>query len=373
MFDIKKPSFAKGALVFFETLLVLVLAVTIPFLSTDDTVKAFYGVSVESVLMEEGYGLYIDGVFIAACDDEKSVDEALTEVLQSAAEAYGNPHGEHSYVNEIEVTHGAYAKDLFIGKKALEMLLGKTEGGFTYKVNTAHGMKTDLSLTVSTVSKLEKEEGVKADVVVLKTDLLPVGESVLVDEGVDGVCLNEYSVTYVNGVQTENVFINSTLVTEPVDGEQWCGTDSGAALMSVGDKLMMPCGGYVTSWYGSRFLWGVQGFHNGLDFAGEGGSYGDPIYAAEDGIVSFSGWNGNYGQKIMVEHSKEITTLYAHCSKIIVEVGDVVRKGQVIGYIGNTGRVTGPHLHFEVFINGIKVNPKKHLDWSGYKWAEMKN
>ncbi|MBQ3082009.1 MAG: peptidoglycan DD-metalloendopeptidase family protein [Clostridia bacterium] len=373
MSELKKPSFIKGVLISVEALLVLVIAVTVPFYTFDTDVKAFLGVGAESFLLKEGHGLYIDGVFIAASDSEDDVNEALVAVADSVAESYGAPEGENRLCNEIKIVKGTYAKNFFGDTETLVKLLGETDYGFDYTVTNANGDATEVVLKVSTVATVQKEEKTTADVVTVETDLLPVGEVVAVSDGVDGVSLNEYAITYINGVQTDRVLLHSIVVTESVAGEQWQGTDNGATLMSVGDRLMLPCGGWVTSWYGSRELWGVQNHHSGLDFAGEGGSYGDPIYAAEDGIVSFAGWSGNYGNKITVDHSKRITTLYAHCSKIIVESGDVVRKGQIIGYIGNTGRVTGPHLHFEVSINGVRENPRKHLDWSGYKWAEIKN
>ena len=370
MFDIKKPSAIKRALIFFEILVVLIMAVALPPSAVGD-VKPFYADGAEKFICKEGYGLYIDGTFIAACDSRQSVDNALASVAAVAAEASGAPEGVHTLRNDVKVIADSYAKSVFVDSGNLERLLGKTDGGFVYSVYTANGAVCDVALSVSTVCVLESEEVAGPEIVIVETDLLPVGESVVVSEGKAGINSNFYRVTYTDGVESNRTLIGSVVLSSAVNGEKWCGTESGATLMSASDKFMMPCGGRVTSWYGYRTLWGSKNNHSGIDFAGEGGSYGDPIYAAEDGIVSYAGFHGNYGKKITLDHSKQITTLYAHCSKIIVNEGDVVRKGQIIGYIGNTGNVTGPHLHFEVYINDARVNPKTYLDWTEYAWGTV--
>lgn len=99
--------------------------------------------------------------------------------------------------------------------------------------------------------------------------------------------------------------------------------------------------------------------HTGIDV---GVRNGNPIYAAEDGIITTSGWNaGGYGYYIIVDHGNGITTLYAHNSKLLVKKGERIAKGEIIAQSGSTGRSTGPHLHFEVRINGNRVNPLDYL------------
>jgi len=99
--------------------------------------------------------------------------------------------------------------------------------------------------------------------------------------------------------------------------------------------------------------------HTGIDI---GLPLGNPIYAADDGVVITAGWNSSgYGNYIIIDHGNGIHTLYGHASKLGVKKGDRVKKGDVIGAIGSTGRSTGPHLHFEVRINGNKVNPLDYL------------
>lgn len=376
MFDIKKLFPLKSLRIILGGVLIAVTAVTavtVPlFTNANAETSLLYGAAAENAFLKNGCGLYVDGVFIAAMEKDDKADALMTKAADALAKAYGAPKGINSLCNDVKTVKGNYLKESFASEDDILALLGCLDSGVSNVVYTVSGQLTDLTLNVATTANIKKEESVVADYVPVGTDLLPNGEEIVVKESVDGVNLNEYSVTYVNGVETASSLIGNTVITAPISGEKWYGTDSGATLMSDNDKFMLPCTGWVTSWYGSRFIFGSVSNHSAIDLAGEGGSYGDPIFAAEDGIVSYSGWHGNYGKKITVDHSKELSTVYAHCSNIIVNVGDVVRKGQIIGYIGATGRVTGPHLHFEVWKNGVKTNPKNYIDWSAYQWGEVK-
>jgi murein DD-endopeptidase MepM/ murein hydrolase activator NlpD len=120
--------------------------------------------------------------------------------------------------------------------------------------------------------------------------------------------------------------------------------------------------GLVTSYYGWRTNpFGGRGgeFHDGVDIAAP---YGTAIRATADGKVTQSGWNGSYGIAVTVYHRDGIETLYGHMSRTAVRFGATVKKGQVIGYEGNTGRSSGAHLHYEVLVHGNSVNPTAYLD-----------
>lgn len=118
---------------------------------------------------------------------------------------------------------------------------------------------------------------------------------------------------------------------------------------------------YISSGFGYRRdpFTGRSAMHKGLDFRGPMGA---PIYAAADGRVSFVGRKSGYGNVVEISHGNGLTTRYAHMSKFSAQVGQEVDAGYVIGAIGSTGRSTGPHLHFEVRINGRAVNPRPFLE-----------
>ncbi|EHG21558.1 hypothetical protein HMPREF9334_00975 [Selenomonas infelix ATCC 43532] len=117
-----------------------------------------------------------------------------------------------------------------------------------------------------------------------------------------------------------------------------------------------PAAGYVSSPYGLRFN-GTE-FHQGIDIAADMGA---PIVATADGVVTAAGWNGGYGNMVDVDHGGGIVTRYGHASAVAVTVGQQVRRGEVIAYVGSTGRSTGPHVHYEVRVDGQPVNPAGYL------------
>lgn len=140
-------------------------------------------------------------------------------------------------------------------------------------------------------------------------------------------------------------------------------TASGQKLRYSGGKFTFPAPSmvYMSSPYGYR-THPVTGqkykFHSGMDLAAPQGSN---ILAAEAGVVRMAGWNGGYGKCIIIDHGSGVATLYGHSSQLLVSAGQSVSKGQVIAKVGSTGVSSGPHLHFEVLINGATVNPAPYI------------
>ena len=121
-----------------------------------------------------------------------------------------------------------------------------------------------------------------------------------------------------------------------------------------------PTDGWISSTFGYRTspFTGLREFHNGLDIATQKGT---PILAAADGVVTFAGTKGLMGKLIVIDHGYGMVTRYAHIHKMLKKRGDAVKKGDVIALVGNTGRSTGSHLHYEVHLDGIAVNPAKYI------------
>ena len=121
-----------------------------------------------------------------------------------------------------------------------------------------------------------------------------------------------------------------------------------------------PAQGWVSSSFGYRNspFTGRREMHRGIDISAPTGT---PVYAPADGKVSFSGNDGAYGVTLVVNHGRGISTRYAHLQRFVAEKDQEVTRGQLIGYVGNTGRSTGPHLHYEVRVNNVPVNPKKYI------------
>ncbi len=130
---------------------------------------------------------------------------------------------------------------------------------------------------------------------------------------------------------------------------------SGAADSHI--PSIWPTTGVVSSPYGLR--WGGTDFHPGMDIAND---MGTPIVATADGIVEYAGWNsGGYGNMVDINHGNGIMTRYGHASQVVVSTGQHVKRGQLIAYMGSTGFSTGPHVHYEVHVNGNRVNPISYL------------
>jgi murein DD-endopeptidase MepM/ murein hydrolase activator NlpD len=123
---------------------------------------------------------------------------------------------------------------------------------------------------------------------------------------------------------------------------------------------LWPAHGWLTGMFGGRSdpFTGEEGFHQGIDISTE---KGQPVYATADGRVETAAYAGDYGNLIVIKHGFGLATRYAHLSGFAVKAGEAVRRGQVIGYVGATGRATGAHLHYEILANGQLLNPLQLL------------
>ncbi|MES2605972.1 MAG: M23 family metallopeptidase [Pseudomonadota bacterium] len=120
-------------------------------------------------------------------------------------------------------------------------------------------------------------------------------------------------------------------------------------------------GGYISSTYGRRLdpFTGKLAVHQGVDF--NTGHVGEEVFAVAAGVVNYAGWKDGYGRMVQIDHGNGYQTLYAHDQKLLVNEGDVVKKGQIIALSGTSGRSTGPHVHFEVHKNGRVVDPASYI------------
>ncbi len=124
--------------------------------------------------------------------------------------------------------------------------------------------------------------------------------------------------------------------------------------------LGKPCRGYISSYYGFRRdpFTGRRAFHAGIDIVGP---YGEPVRATADGVVYRVGYQRGLGRYVKIRHKHGYVTVYGHLRKYLVHRGERVKKGQIIGYLGNTGRSTGPHVHYEIRYWGRPINPLKYI------------
>lgn len=197
-----------------------------------------------------------------------------------------------------------------------------------------------------------------------KTEVIPYQTKVIVDknspasirikqEGQNGERQIAYTASKRNGVIEKTNVIEEKILKAAVDKVIIKGnrvTQIASRGGSGSGSLDWPTYGRVTQYY--------RGGHRAIDI---GGSTGQAIRAADSGYVSFTGYQGSYGKLVVVDHNNGIVTKYAHCSSINVSNGQRVGKGETIAALGSTGRSTGPHLHFEVLVNGSSTNPLNYL------------
>lgn len=204
-------------------------------------------------------------------------------------------------------------------------------------------------LSVVITKQMTYEEDYNAEIQYVDNDTAYRGENKVISEGTTGYRKVTADITYVNGVQTDIEYLEETIITE-----------SQPKVISVGTKtaptyLRPISGGSVSSPYGYR--WGS--FHKGVDWSVSSGS---TVKAAAAGTVTRAGWYADYGYCVDIRHSDGSMTRYGHLSSVEVSVGQQVAQGEMVAKSGNTGYSTGPHLHFEIWMNGSTVNPLNYVN-----------
>ncbi|MBK5240863.1 peptidoglycan DD-metalloendopeptidase family protein [Clostridium sp.] len=207
-------------------------------------------------------------------------------------------------------------------------------------------------ITVKVVGGTIKEHKIYPSTITKSSNELKAGVSKVQKEGIEGT----------KKVTTEIIVLNNNIVSEKVLKEEviakvqnkeiLVGSYNSTSLTAT--NIISPSRGSISSNFGMR--WGKM--HKGVDIAA---NLGTTINAALDGTVTFAGIQDGYGKVIKLSHSGGMETTYAHCSVINVKIGENIKQGEKIGEVGSTGNSTGPHLHFEVRVNGEPQNPEKYV------------
>lgn len=213
-------------------------------------------------------------------------------------------------------------------------------------------------LSVYTYENKTYEAVIHSPVEEIPTADLYVGNSKVKEQGEDGLAMENADITYVNGVEVERVIRSSETIVPATTTYTYVGTTPRPKTASNGYYLWPTTTHRITSPYGYRYIFGSYSFHLGVDI---GASYGTAIKASDGGKVTYSGWKGSYGKLVVITHDDGSQTYYAHCSSLLVSSGERVYQGQTIAKVGSTGNSTGPHLHFEIRINGKTVDPLTYL------------
>ena len=344
----------------------------------------------------QAVGLYVNDVFYGATTQGDQLAAAI-KAVKAPYEAE-NPDAQVEFVQKVEQRSGIYLTQSVVDYAQLEKLMSQeVEGQRTYTIvsgdtpwkiagengitvdelyalnpvlNNGNNMPVGEQLVIGqSVSFLQvkvvktqlEQQAVAYKTVKTNDNSLAFGKTKVTQQGVDGAQQVTYQYTYVDGKLTDKTAIGDVVVlSEPVEEHVSVGTyvsSSGVSFVPRGGgSMIFPIGpGFH---YMSRGFTGVSA-HNGLDLCG---GYGTPIYAAQSGVVVYaSATSGGYGRHVIIDHGGGVQTLYGHCSSLAVGAGQAVSQGQLIAYMGSTGNSTGNHCHFEVIINGTRVNPAPYI------------
>ncbi len=295
-------------------------------------------------LQVEAYVICVDDEETVTLESESVAKELLSEIQNEyAAASTGAVIDEVSYDQKVEIRPSyCLLGDIWNRSDAKKVLQGNKEG-------------TDEPLiTIRSTETATYTEAVAYDVQYIDNASLYEGETEIKSQGSEGTDLIVATVERVNGQEVSRTVVSTTRITEPVAEVQYRGTKPIPATQGTG-AFQYPLASYtISSYFGMR--WGT--LHTGVDLAAPMGS---KIYASDGGTVTFAGWKGSYGYLVIISHGGLFETYYAHCSKILVSVGENVYQGQNIALVGSTGYSTGPHCHFEVRYNGTPNNPLNYL------------
>lgn len=217
-------------------------------------------------------------------------------------------------------------------------------------------IKPKPNITVETVEKAIISEKIQYGTTYEKTEILYEGEEEVKLTGKYGVKEIKAQVVRENGKEVSKEILDSSVIKEPEDQIVLLGEKALSETSETG-LLDNPTRGMVTSVFGRR--WGRM--HEGIDIANKKGT---PIYAADEGVVTFAGTKSKYGLTVIIDHDNNRSTLYSHCDVILVKKGDQVKKREMIAKMGATGNATGVHLHFEVRVNDIPQDPMEYVEYT---------
>lgn len=208
-------------------------------------------------------------------------------------------------------------------------------------------------LTVRTVEQVQYTEETNFETQVIYDDSMYKNKKNITTKGEKGTSEIVANITKLNGIVEDKEIITTKTIVEPITEVVVQGTKELPKTAATG-SFMVPTSGRLSSPYGMR----SGRMHRGIDLANRTGTN---IYASDGGRVTFAGYKGSYGYMIEINHENGYVTRYAHASKLLVKSGERVYRGQHIAEMGNSGRSTGPHLHFEVVANGAHQNPSRFI------------
>lgn len=315
---------------------------------------AFLIVAAIAILYKPTYSVFIDGEQVGYTENKSELQHKINEYVE-------NGDGSNSNIAFVQISNLPEYKLCLLKKDIVtnddEIFEKVKEEGTTYyryyaiaegeeekyyvdnfesAEKVVDGLKEKKSTNIDKISIIEKYETEMKDLIqseeaISKLYVAPVVKTT--------VAKTSSSTKY-----TATGTVNTSLTTS-------------TAKANLGISLIRPVSGIITSRFGAASAI-RRSSHTGLDLATASGT---PVAAAASGTVTFSGYKGSYGNLVVITHANGVQTYYGHCSKLYVTAGQSVSQGQTISAVGSTGNSTGPHLHFEVRVDGVAYNPENYV------------
>ena len=356
--------------------------------------KAVYEdqLSDEIGLVTSAYCLYVNDVRIGATPYEGALEELLDQLQKAASdedtiscEFAEDVEIRQEYVPTSEIMNLGYIAELLYSTKTAEVtyevkkgdtwsqiaakndmssaeLLALNPGYNINKLQIGEVLTLSASVPYLTMTVVKQErylDDVSYNIEYTDSADLYQGDYKVTSKGEYGKADVMAKATYVNGEETERTILSSVTLKEPVTEYRLRGTKVRPTWMPTG-SFRWPTSGRISSYFGGRKSPGGIGStnHKGIDIAVPRGT---PIYAADGGTVTYSGWMSGYGYLVQIDHGNGYVTRYGHNSSLTVSVGQHVYKGQQVARAGSTGNSTGNHCPYEVRYNGVAKNPLNYL------------
>ncbi|MBQ7821871.1 MAG: peptidoglycan DD-metalloendopeptidase family protein [Clostridia bacterium] len=369
-------------------------------LNDADCYRTLYNIAASDFV--DAYALYVDGDFVAASSEFDTLNAMLRQLtsddtsgavkndirisnqlclkssvmteeqiaellaLEIAESAEPMAVSETDDINRVEVVEATdRAKELDTLNSGITRFSGGQNAlAIPHTLSDGTKITTDKNelfdeLELVYVKNETVTEAIPYETTYIESEDYYIGTQMLKTTGREGSAEVVYEIEYDKHGEISRTAISRTVTNEPVTEVMVIGTSKAPTVNPSGNFVWptaVPKG--ISSYYGGRQLFGNYDFHLGVDILN---SYGNDIWAADSGTVTYAGYNGSYGYYVTIEHADGYSTLYAHMSKLYTETGAEVKQGDVIGAIGKTGVATAYHLHFEVRIDGKTVNPLDYL------------
>lgn len=311
------------------------------------------GIVTSAVNSFNGVVGFISGIGGSILDASVS---AFYNVVDGAATGLGNLYNtvEQGFDDALSFVRDLPSQFFTMGRDMIQEMINGVEGMMGAAGNAVSGIVTDI------VTRFKQGFGIASPSKVL----YEIGTFLM--QGLVNSVLDSNIMTFFNGIieDIKNTFASGSFgIKTFID---FVGGGAAEFLKSIGvggstfGNLVQPVSGAVTSGFGNRDAFMTDSgamsssYHEGIDI---GAAYGDAVGAAGAGTVTMAGWNGGYGNSVMIDHGNGLSSMYAHLSSIMVAVGDVVKALQTIGLVGSTGNSTGAHLHFGLYQDGAAIDP----------------